>query len=82
MATINSLMIHDQRRREMLQKLAEHKRDGFQVEVDDPAWYRDTLISLNNDRLCYPLPVAGVSPRRLAWFISDKGQQKLKGTRK
>jgi hypothetical protein len=70
----------ENRRRYVLAKLHEAGRAGYQVQGDEPEWWRDVLLGLNNDLLCYPDP-ASLSGSRFTWHLSPAGEKKFKAVR-
>jgi hypothetical protein len=75
MATFNSIRIHEMRRVEMLKKLDDADPRGFQLEDAHPHWFKPVLLSLNTDRLAYPVVVPGMAG--FVWHISKEGKARL-----
>jgi len=80
MISVREMIQREERRIYVLSRINDAGRDGYLVMGDEPGWWRDTVLDLNNDRLIYPSvnPQAGT---RFTWFISDAGKAALKAVR-
>lgn len=80
MLNVQEMIRLENRRLAVLAKLNEAGRVGYRIAGDEPEYWREILLGLNNDMLAYPAPTPGLAG--FTWFISDAGKAALKAVRK
>lgn len=80
MLSAREMITLENRRIAVLAKLNEAGRVGYRIVGDEPKYWREILLGLNNDHLAYPAPTPGLAG--FTWYISDAGRAALKAVKK